>query len=56
MQNKDMDKQDREILALAVGGMPYKEIARFLDLSLATVKVRIHRSRKKLQQMLEGEG
>jgi RNA polymerase sigma factor (sigma-70 family) len=51
-----LPEQDREILALAVGGMPYKEIARFLDLSLATVKVRIHRSRKKLQQMLEGEG
>jgi RNA polymerase sigma-70 factor (ECF subfamily) len=51
-----LPEQDREILALAVGGMPYKEIARLLDLSLASVKVRIHRSRKKLQQMLEVEG
>lgn len=53
---KQLPEEDREILALAVGGTPYKEIAKLFDLSLATVKIRIHRLRRRLRQMLEEEG
>ncbi|MGW8195375.1 MAG: RNA polymerase sigma factor [Desulforhopalus sp.] len=44
--------QDMEILTLAVGGMAYKEIAALLGLSVAAVKVRVHRARTKLRTML----
>lgn len=47
-----LPEQDREILTLAVGGMAYKEIAALLDLSIANVKVRVHRARKTLRQLL----
>lgn len=47
-----LSEQDREILTLAVGGMAYKEIAAIYDLSIANVKVRIHRSRAKIRTLL----
>ncbi|MBM9511783.1 RNA polymerase sigma factor [Desulfogranum marinum] len=47
-----LSEQDREILTLAVGGMAYKEIGALLDLSIANVKVRVHRARKTLQELL----
>ncbi len=46
---------DRELLTLAVGGVAYKEIASTFGLSEANVKVRIHRTRTKLRQMLKNE-
>ena len=46
---------DQEILVLAVGGMAYKEIANVLGMSEANIKVRIHRARTKLRQMLNQE-
>ena len=47
-----LPEQDREILILAVGGMAYKEIAAIFNLSIANVKVKIHRSRTKLREIL----
>ena len=56
--NKALDtfpEKDRELLAMAVGGVPYKEIALVLKISEANVKVRVHRIRTRLRQMLENE-
>lgn len=47
-----LPEQDKEILTLAVGGVAYKEIAAIFELSEANVKVRVHRSRTKIRQML----
>lgn len=47
-----LPEQDREILSLAIGGMAYKEIAAIYDLSIANIKVRIHRSRAKIRTLL----
>jgi RNA polymerase sigma-70 factor (ECF subfamily) len=38
----------REPLVLAVSGVGYQEIGRLLGLSVATVKIRVHRARQKL--------
>ena len=41
----------REPLVLyAQGGLSYEEIAAQLEISLATVKIRIHRARQKLEK------
>ena len=48
-------EQDREILSLAVNGVVYKEIAEMFGLSVANVKVRIHRTRTKLRELLKSE-
>lgn len=56
--NKALDalpKKDRELLALAVGGVPYKEIGLVFEISEANVKVRVHRIRTRLRQMLKNE-
>lgn len=47
--------QDQEILTLAVGGMAYKDIGALLDLSIANVKVRVHRARKTLRELLRNK-
>ena len=41
---------DRAALRMRADDMPYEEIARALDLTLATVKVRIHRARLALRE------
>lgn len=49
-----LDAEDREILAMAgQDGLSYAEIGRLTRLSEANVKVRIHRARKKLKNILE---
>jgi RNA polymerase sigma-70 factor, ECF subfamily len=50
-----LPSQDREILSLAVSGVAYKEIAAIFELSEGNVKVRIHRTRIKLREMLQNE-
>lgn len=47
---------DREVLVMAVGGLPYKEIAGTLDISLTNVKVRVHRARTQLKEILAEDG
>jgi RNA polymerase sigma-70 factor, ECF subfamily len=53
-----LDEDEREILALAVGDdISYQEIASLVGISEANVKVKVHRARLKLRQMLkEKEG
>jgi RNA polymerase sigma-70 factor (ECF subfamily) len=50
-----LPEQDREILSLAVNGIVYKEIAEMFGLTVANVKVRIHRSRTKLRELMQSE-
>ncbi len=50
-----LSESDRDMLSLAVGGVAYKEIAATLGLSVANVKVRVHRARVKLRQMMNDE-
>lgn len=52
---QDLPDQDREILTLAVNGVEYKEISAIFELSVANVKVRVHRARTRLRQMLASE-
>jgi RNA polymerase sigma factor (sigma-70 family) len=46
----------REPLLLAVSGVGYDEIGRLLGLSVATVKIRVHRARLKLGTALSAPG
>ena len=46
---------DREILSLVVNGVAYKDIAASFNLTEANVKVRIHRARVKLRQIMRNE-
>lgn len=46
---------DREILTLAVAGVPYKDIASTLQLTEANVKVRVHRARVRLREIMKKE-
>jgi RNA polymerase sigma-70 factor (ECF subfamily) len=50
-----LPEQDREILSLAVNGVVYKEIAEMSGLSVANVKVRIHRARVTLRKLMQNE-
>lgn len=52
---KQLPEKDRDVLVMAVRGVPYKEIAARVNTSVQSIKVRIHRSRKRLQQMLMDE-
>ena len=46
---------DQEILSLAVAGVAYKDIASTMQLTEANVKVRVHRARSKLRQLMNNE-
>lgn len=52
-----LSEVDRSILIMkAYHGMPYQAIAGVVDLSVATLKVRVHRAREKLaRQLSKGE-
>lgn len=49
---KRLNETDRELLVLAVNGLPYREIGNTLNLSTANVKVRIHRARTQLRKIM----
>ncbi len=51
----DLSEKDRDMLTMAVNGVPYKEIAKVFDMRIGAIKVRIHRSRKKIQKILMKE-
>lgn len=49
-----LDPAERQLLSLAAdGGLRYEEIARISGISIANVKVRIHRARQKLRRSLQ---
>ncbi len=53
---KKLEDEEREVLALVVSsGLSYREIAKTTGLSEANVKVKVHRARKKLKDMLSGK-
>lgn len=51
-----LDEEDRDLLSLvASGSLSYKEIAGLCHLSEAAIKVRVHRARQKLRDLLAKE-
>jgi RNA polymerase sigma-70 factor (ECF subfamily) len=51
-----LDPDERDLLSLAVsGGLRYREMALIAETSEANVKVKIHRARKKLRDLLAAE-
>ena len=51
-----LPKEDREILGLVVSGLPYRQIGEILGLSQANVKVRVHRARVRLRDIMQNGG
>jgi RNA polymerase sigma-70 factor (ECF subfamily) len=49
----ELTGEDREILQLVVSGLPYMEIGKLLGMSRTNVKVRVHRARLRLREILE---
>ena len=45
---------DRQLVTLALEGLPYKDIAELLDMSVNLVGVRLNRARKRLKSHMEG--
>jgi RNA polymerase sigma factor (sigma-70 family) len=46
-----LPREDREILALVVNGLPYRQIGEILGLNESNIKVRVHRARERLRDM-----
>lgn len=52
---KTLPEDEREVLSLAVSGeLPYSEIAMIMNLTEANVKVKVHRARKRLREIIQG--
>ena len=49
---KKLPREDREILELVVAGLPYKQIGEILELSESNIKVRVHRARVRLRDII----
>ena len=48
-----LPREDREILALVVTGLPYKQVGEILELSESNIKVRVHRARVRLRDIIK---
>ena len=48
-----LPREDKEILALVVTGLPYKQIGEILELSESNIKVRVHRARVRLRDLIK---
>lgn len=48
-----LPSEDREILGLAISGLPYSQIGETLGLSEANIKVRVHRARVRLRDIIQ---
>ena len=51
-----LPSEDREILGLVVSGLPYSHIGDLLGLSEANIKVRVHRARVRLRDIIQNGG
>jgi RNA polymerase sigma-70 factor (ECF subfamily) len=49
---KKLPREYREILELVVAGLPYKQIGEILELSESNIKVRVHRARVRLRDII----
>jgi RNA polymerase sigma-70 factor (ECF subfamily) len=50
-----LSEDERDILSMvAGGGLSYDEIASVMAMSVANIKVKVHRARLRLKQYLEG--
>lgn len=53
---QQLDEEDRDILSLVISsGLAYREIAAIRGCSEANIKVRVHRARQQLRQLLAEE-
>ena len=48
-----LTREDREILGQVVSGLPYRQIGEILGLSEANIKVRVHRARVRLRDIIK---
>jgi RNA polymerase sigma-70 factor (ECF subfamily) len=48
-----LSADDREILGLVVTGLPYRQVAEIVGLSEANIKIRVHRARVKLRDIIQ---
>jgi RNA polymerase sigma-70 factor (ECF subfamily) len=51
-----LSREDREIMGLVVAGLPYRQIGKIVELSEANIKIRVHRARVKLREILQKKG
>jgi len=51
-----LSEEDREIMGLVVSGLPYRQIGEIVGLSEANIKIRVHRIRLKLRDILHKGG
>ena len=53
---QSLGQEERDILSLAVSSdLSYQEIAEIMDMSVANIKVKVHRARLKLREIFAGE-
>ena len=51
---QQLKENERDILALAISdGLSYRDIAAIVDISVENVKVKVHRTRRKLKKILQ---
>lgn len=50
---KKLSQEDRDILAMVVSSLSYRQIAEILGLSEANIKVRVHRARMRLKDCID---
>lgn len=51
---QQLKENERDILALAISdGFSYRDIAAIADISVENVKVKVHRTRRKLKKILQ---
>jgi len=51
---QELKEKERDILALAISdGLSYRDIAAIADISVENVKVKVHRARQKLKEILK---
>ena len=54
---KKLSRPDRELISLiATGDLSYREIGNVLNISASTIKVKVHRARRKLREILASGG
>jgi RNA polymerase sigma-70 factor (ECF subfamily) len=51
-----LSTEDREVLKLVVSGLPYRQIGKILRLNETSIKVRVHRARARLRNLMQKRG